>query len=69
MNTTINVLFISALSGAFISSVLINNRSPILSDRLIVAAIGAVIGLLIAAAILLGWQLNSVAWAMVEDAA
>lgn len=54
---TLNVLTIGIIGGAFIASLFEDNRSPILSDRLIVAGLGALMGLICAVAILIGWHL------------
>lgn len=64
---TINVLAIGIVSGALITPLLfVDTRSLILSDRLIVAGLGALMGLFSAVAILVGWQLAALAFAMVE---
>ncbi|WP_278369556.1 hypothetical protein [Vreelandella titanicae] len=63
---TLNVLAIGILSGAFIASLFVDTRSPILSDRLIVASLGAVIGLVSAGSFLIGWHLAAMAFAMLE---
>lgn len=65
----INLLATSAIVGAFISSLFVATRSPILSDRLITAGLGAVIGLIIAIVILGGWHLAALVFAKVEGVA
>lgn len=62
----LNVLSIGTLGGAFIASLFVDKRSPILSDRLIVAGLGAVMGLLCAVAIVVGWLLAGMAFAALE---
>lgn len=65
---TLNVLAIGIIGGAFIASLFENKRSPILSDRLIIAGLGALMGLICAGAILGGWQIATLAFAMLEAA-
>jgi len=47
----------------------VDERSPILSDRLITAGLGAFIGLIIAVIILGGWHLAALVFAMMEGVA
>lgn len=63
------LLATGAIVGALISSLFVATRSPILSDRLITAGLGAVIGLIIAIVILGGWHLAALVFAMMEGVA
>lgn len=55
----LNVIATCSVMGALISTLLPNARSSLLSDRLIIAGLGALMGLLLAIAILIGWHLVS----------
>jgi prepilin signal peptidase PulO-like enzyme (type II secretory pathway) len=62
----LKTIAICIVGGALISSLFVDERSPILSDRLITAGLGAFIGLIIAVIILGGWHLAALVFAMME---
>ncbi|AZM96102.1 hypothetical protein [Vreelandella venusta] len=57
---------IGIIGGAYITSLIVDERSPILHDRLIVAGIGAFIGLISVAVIACGWHLALMTFAMLD---
>ncbi|QPI64433.1 hypothetical protein [Vreelandella venusta] len=59
---------IGIIGGAYITSLIVDERSPILHDRLVTAGIGAFIGLISVAVIAGGWHLTSMVLAMMEGA-
>ncbi|UQI38844.1 hypothetical protein [Vreelandella venusta] len=57
---------IGIIGGAYLTSLIVDERSPILHDRLIVAGIGALIGLISVAVIAGGWHLALMTFAMLN---
>lgn len=63
----LSLLLFGTLAGAFVSSLTMDTRSPILYDRLLVAGFGALAGLVSAFAILGGWYFAAAGFALVGD--
>jgi|GEM_PF-5191477 len=59
---------IGIIGGAYLTSLIVDERSPILPDRLVTAGIGAFIGLISVAVIAGGWHLAALVFAMMEGA-
>lgn len=60
---------IGIIGGAYITSLVVGERSPILHDRLVTSGIGAFIGLISVAVIAGGWHLASMAFAIIIEGA
>ncbi len=60
---------IGIIGGAYLTSLIVDERSSILHDRLVTAGIGAFIGLISVAVIAGGWHLALIAFAIVIEGA